>query len=1193
MKNLTNLYVLRQLPTFAAALIAACLFIALRASAQPALSAAAINQIEALQAEKTSRTSAQQKLDSQLIYAAKERRGLPIAAGVPLLRADVKFAPDGRVLIDINAKVTPVLTQMIEAAGGDIINNFPQFNAVRALMPLDQIESLAALANVTSIRRADEARTELITSEGDVTHRAHIARNTFGVSGAGVKIGVLSDSVDYLTNSQTLGELGPVTILPEQFGTGKGEGSAMLEIVHDLAPGSQLFYATAFNSQASFAQNILNLRAAGCDVIVDDVIYFAESPFQDGIIARAVNAVTADGALYFSAAMNSGNKNDGTSGTWEGDFVDGGPASAPVNGKGGRTHDFGGGTTYNTITPGGSIRRIDLFWADPLGASTNDYDVYLLDSTGANVLFSSTTTQNGTQDPYESIGTNNVGWRVVIVKASGDNRFLHLETGRSRLTFNTAGNTHGHSAATNAFSVAAINVATAYPGPFIGGVANPVETFSSDGPRRVFFNADGTAITPGDYSSTGGAVRQKPDIAAADGGKTSVPGFNPFFGTSAAAPHAAAIAALLKSHNKSLTPVQVRAILTTTALDTEAAGVDRDSGAGIVMAYQALQSVPPVPNIVLGMIAISGGNGNGIIESNECNLLNIVLLNGGGSTLTNLTATLMTTTPGVTIVQPVSSYSSPTPAALVTNITPFAISSSMPCGIPINFSLLLNFANGSDALSFQLPTCQSAPVVVTTNLALADAQQIGRLSRDLIGTSCGYAKSFPGVFTATGTRSYHDHSFTNLSDTPACLDLKFTTPCLGNLFVVAYLGSFDPLDITKNYLSDMGGSTTINGEVGEFVFTVPAKTNVVIVVHTVTPGTTCSSYTLTASGLISPSDGGGVCAARLVASPASRDFGILAVGATASQTFTVTNAGAITLNGTATADPPFAVTLGSSFSVPPGQATSVTVTFAPTNSGAFTGSVIFLSDGANSTNAVTGAAAFAPSADFTAIPIAGLNPVLVSFTDASSGDITNWFWDFGDGNTSSETNPSHTYTQAGIFTVTHAVTGPSGTDSLGKVGYILVTNQPPVAAFEASPLAGFAPLTVYFTNLSSGATDYGWSFGDGDSSADSNPVHTYTTSGIYTVTLNATNFGGLSILSRAGYILVNATPLILSPTVNGDDFTFTFDTIAGKTYVIEYKDSLDDTAWQTLQSVPGGGNPKSITNSITAVSQRFFRLDVQ
>jgi hypothetical protein len=108
----------------------------------------------------------------------------------------------------------------------------------------------------------------------------------------------------------------------------------MLEIIHDLAPGAQLFYATGFNGVASFAQNILDLRAAGCDIIVDDVGYFNESPFQDGPIARAVNTVTAGGALYFSAAANSGNKNDNTSGTWEGDFP--GVGLAPALSKGGR-----------------------------------------------------------------------------------------------------------------------------------------------------------------------------------------------------------------------------------------------------------------------------------------------------------------------------------------------------------------------------------------------------------------------------------------------------------------------------------------------------------------------------------------------------------------------------------------------------------------------------------------------------------------------------------------------------------------------------------------------------------------------------------------------------------------------------------------------------------------------------------------
>jgi len=363
----------------------------------------------------------------------------------------------------------------------------------------------------------------------------------------------------------------------------------MLEIVHDLAPAAQLYFATAFISEASFAQNILNLHSNGCNIIIDDVGYFDESPFQDGIVARAVNTVTAAGALYFSSAANSGNLDAGTSGTWEGDFVDGGPAGAPIP-EAGRVHSFGA-TNYNVLTSSGFT--VDLFWADPLGASTNDYDLFLLDSTGSTVVSSSMNRQTGTQDPYERIGGSS-GQRIVIVKYSGAARFLHLDTQRGRLSIPTAGATVGHSAATNAYSVAAVNVASAFPNAFSGGSTNPVETFSSDGPRHVFYQADGTPITPGNFLSTGGAIRQKPDIAAADGVVTTLrsgSGLNPFFGTSAAAPHAGAIAALIWSYNPALTPSQIRSLLTSTALDIGPAGIDRDSGAGIVMAYQALTNL--------------------------------------------------------------------------------------------------------------------------------------------------------------------------------------------------------------------------------------------------------------------------------------------------------------------------------------------------------------------------------------------------------------------------------------------------------------------------------------------------------------------------------------------------------------------------------------------------------------------------
>ena len=106
----------------------------------------------------------------------------------------------------------------------------------------------------------------------------------------------------------------------------------------------------------------------------------------------------------------------------------------------------------------------------------------------------------------------------------------------------TAGNVRGHNAAgaANAFSVAAVDVATAGGGAFSGGAANPVEFYSSDGPRQVFYDANGTLLGTGVLNGQG-VVRQKPDIAAADCVTTSTPGFAPFCGTSAAAPHAAPV----------------------------------------------------------------------------------------------------------------------------------------------------------------------------------------------------------------------------------------------------------------------------------------------------------------------------------------------------------------------------------------------------------------------------------------------------------------------------------------------------------------------------------------------------------------------------------------------------------------------------------------------------------------------------
>lgn len=552
------------------------------------LPAHTLAQIDALEAEKSRRTPVQNKMDSQLLFALRKDRGQPIVTGIRELSIDLDVDDAQRVLVDITATVSEPLLALIRGQGGRVVNAFAEYSAIRAWLPLSGTEQLAARSDVSFVQPAVRATVNAgsVSSEGDVAHRAGVARNTYGVTGAGVKVGVLSDSVDFLDESRASGDLPNVTVLTGQSGVpASGEGTAMLEIVHDIAPGATLYYATAFNGPASFANNIRQLRAAGCDIIIDDVYYFNESPFQDGVIAQAVNDVTADGALFFSSAGNSGNKNDSQSGVWEGDFVESGQTTS----QGGKIHTFGS-AAFNTATPGGSSARVDLFWADPLGAAGNDYDVYVMDSNG-NVVSSSNNTQNGSQDPREALNKLEVGQRLVVVKYSGAARYLHLATGRGRLSTSTGGQTKGHNCAEAAFCVAAVSARNATL-PFTASYK--VETFSSDGPRRLFFHPNGQAMSPGNFTSTGGVVRQKPDIAAADGVLTTIPGdsgLNPFYGTSAAAPHAGALAALVKSLNPALTPAEMRTLLTTKTLDIEATGVDRDAGYGLLMADLLLEAV--------------------------------------------------------------------------------------------------------------------------------------------------------------------------------------------------------------------------------------------------------------------------------------------------------------------------------------------------------------------------------------------------------------------------------------------------------------------------------------------------------------------------------------------------------------------------------------------------------------------------
>jgi hypothetical protein len=308
------------------------------------ISQTASDQIRKLLEEKSTRSPAQRKIAPNLLLNPAAPRGRAMQGAVPQVGSGVEVDEAGTTVVGIKGEVTDQLLARIEEVGGEVINSFPQYQSVRARLPLDRLEEVAELDEVRSIRAAIQPQLHRVNvSEGDTAHRATEARSAFGVDGTGVQIGVLSDTVDALSSLQASGDLPAVTILPGQDGgQGTSEGTAMLEIVHDLAPGADLLFATALGGEAQFAQNILDLRAAGADVIVDDIAYFTEPVFQDGIVAQAVEQVIADGAQYYSSAGNSGNLNDGTSGVWEGDFA---PLATNPS-----LHDFGSGFWFNPIT---------------------------------------------------------------------------------------------------------------------------------------------------------------------------------------------------------------------------------------------------------------------------------------------------------------------------------------------------------------------------------------------------------------------------------------------------------------------------------------------------------------------------------------------------------------------------------------------------------------------------------------------------------------------------------------------------------------------------------------------------------------------------------------------------------------------------------------------------------------------------
>ncbi len=504
-----------------------------------------------------------------------------------------------RVGVRITADDVNAIEPSLPGLGMQISGSHPNLHFIEGFIPVDQLDELAAINTTTNFHALNIWRP--ITSAGSALSQADFVQEADrvrltspgGVDGTGVRVGVLSDSYNNLNGAAagvTSGDLpSGVTVVSDLGSGGTDEGRAMMELIHDLAPGSPLSFATAFSSESTFASNI-NTLATTCKVIVDDVPYFAEPYFQDGIVAQAADAAAAAGVTYLSSAGNSADNAYDTSSI---NFQ----SSTITNIGTGNFFDFdpGAGTDlFQDITvPNGSKFQPFLQWDDPFytasGVDTN-LDIFVINASTGAVLASATTDNIANKTPFDGVTTltNSSGstatYQVVIRRTAGPDplRLRYVDYGRSTLTYQYDTNSSTlsqHAGAAGAIAVAAV--------PYFN--QTNAESFTSVGPTRIIFNTDGSR-KPSDI------IRQKPDITSVDGTDTSFfsigdfdgTGKPNFFGTSAAAPHAAAIAALMKQKTPSLTPAQIKSTLQSTAVDIGAAGFDTVTGSGIINAYDAV-----------------------------------------------------------------------------------------------------------------------------------------------------------------------------------------------------------------------------------------------------------------------------------------------------------------------------------------------------------------------------------------------------------------------------------------------------------------------------------------------------------------------------------------------------------------------------------------------------------------------------
>lgn len=481
----------------------------------------------------------------------------------------------------------------------------------------------------------------------------HISE-TLGLTGKGVKIGIISDTFNVfnglqerVVNGDLPGKGNPngfendVVILRESqipTSSARDEGRAMAELIHDIAPEAEIYFYGAIDGYFILNDAITALTNAGCDIIVDDIGYAVSPVYQDGLVANTVNNVVDKGVTYFSAAGNFARN------SFEGEF-----SSTAVTNEIGEVIDelftYNNGETERLVLiPAATSLRLSLLWEDrsrrsaPSGRGflTTDLDIELRDLFTDEILESSTELNAITAEPFEQITyTNNSEETVIgkIIIKRGEfsrelpNRLAYFYTGGDGFQIQSIndndgnGTVYGHAAATGAITVGAMQYTLS---PEFGETPQ-IEDFSSYGGLPKTLNV---ASEPMEIE-----IPNKPDIIAPDGvnnttfgslGSSDIEGdgFRNFFGTSAAAPNAAAIAALMLQANPQLTPANIKSTLIETALDMDdpsdpdifAEGFDFASGHGLIQADKAIASV--IDNPIVYRIEM--------VDANTQELINII-----------------------------------------------------------------------------------------------------------------------------------------------------------------------------------------------------------------------------------------------------------------------------------------------------------------------------------------------------------------------------------------------------------------------------------------------------------------------------------------------------------------------------------------------------------------------------------------